>query len=123
VLPLITGSSAVINVVTNIALIPVLGIQGAAWATVIAFSFMSLATTIAARRVYPMRLDWPRLLLLFTGVLAIAWYSATRRTTVTLGSVAIDAGISAVIAGAALVVAWGPMRALRGVTRAAAREA
>lgn len=63
VLPVLTVTSALANVGTNILLVPRLGVMGAAWATLAAYALFALLTYLYARRVYPTRLDFPRLAL------------------------------------------------------------
>lgn len=60
--PLATGLAAVANVVLTIVLVPVLGIDGAAWAKVAAYVVSVLALAIPLRRVYPVDYDWMRVL-------------------------------------------------------------
>ena len=50
----IAALAAVINVILNLLLIPLLGIAGAAWATLIAYSAALLASALIGRRLYGM---------------------------------------------------------------------
>jgi O-antigen/teichoic acid export membrane protein len=59
--PLITAASATTNVVANLALIPLYGMQGAAWATVLSYAVMAGLGFAVSRRLYPLPLEWARL--------------------------------------------------------------
>lgn len=122
ILPLITAAAAGVNVLANIVLIPRIGIVGAAWATLVAFVFMAVATTIAAGRVYRLELDWLRLVALFAVVVAASAFALASGDHLDLERVVVDIGASAVVALIALVVALAPAGSLRSLTRAAARE-
>jgi O-antigen/teichoic acid export membrane protein len=120
VLPVITGGAAAVNVVTNALLIPPLGITGAAWATLAAFVAMAAATYVAARRVYLVRLDWARLIVLCGMVVATAAYALSQGLELTLPRLALDGGVSLLVVAIPAVAVIGPLRALRRETRAAA---
>ena len=60
-LPLLTVTSAGVNVLMNIVLIPRIGVLGAAWSTLTAYALFATLTLLVARRMYPLHLDWPRL--------------------------------------------------------------
>ncbi len=64
VLPLITGIGAAVNVIANIVLIPVLGIMGAALATLAAYAVMAYAIYIPSQKAYPVPYEWKRIGLL-----------------------------------------------------------
>lgn len=73
VLPWITGLGAAVNIATNLLLIPLWGITGAAFATLFAYIAMAAALYVQAQRVYFIPYDWRRVGLLSTiGVLAFA---------------------------------------------------
>ncbi|MEI8135261.1 MAG: polysaccharide biosynthesis C-terminal domain-containing protein [bacterium] len=57
-LPLITGIGACVNVVSNIILIPMMGIMGAAIATLLAYFVMAVAIYRVAQNVYFVDYDW-----------------------------------------------------------------
>ena len=59
-LPIITVVSAAINIALNLLLIPLFGIMGAAWTTLIAYALFAILTWQFARMVYPLSLDYPR---------------------------------------------------------------
>jgi O-antigen/teichoic acid export membrane protein len=68
VLPFITGLGALVNIVTNILLIPRMGIMGAALATLFAYIAMAGSLYIQAQKVYPIPYDWARVGTLFATV-------------------------------------------------------
>ena len=76
VLPFITGLGAATNVITNILLIPILGIMGAALATLFAYVAMAGALYWQAQKVYYIPYDWKRIGML-SAIVAIA-YGAER---------------------------------------------
>lgn len=60
VLPFITGLGALVNIVTNVLLIPRLGIMGAALATLFAYMAMAGSLYVQAQKVYRINYDWAR---------------------------------------------------------------
>ncbi len=58
---LVTGVAALVNVVATIALIPWLGMEGAAWANVIAYTVMLGGIIVRAHRVFPVPYDFGRI--------------------------------------------------------------
>jgi O-antigen/teichoic acid export membrane protein len=60
--PIITAAAAATNVAANFALIPRFGILGAAWATVLSYAVMATLGIRISQRLYPLPLEWPRLL-------------------------------------------------------------
>lgn len=119
-LPLITGTSAVVNVTTNVALIPVFGIVGAAWATLAAFTFMATATYLLARRAHGTSLDWPRLIVVAAIAGAGSTWATARPAGIDAGRLGVDLLISAALVVVATVLTIGPARRLRVRTREAA---
>jgi len=77
-MPLITLAAAGVNVALNVALIPRVGIMGAAWATLGAYVTLAILIGIVARRRSPLRLDLPRLGAV--GAVAIGLTLASRMT-------------------------------------------
>ena len=61
-LPFITGIGAVTNIIGNFLLIPVLGMMGAAWATLIAYFLMASLLFFFAQRNYPISYEYGRVL-------------------------------------------------------------
>ncbi len=72
VLPAITGIGAGVNIVTNIVLIPIMGIMGAALATLFAYMAMAAAIYRQSQKVYPVPYDWARVGLL-AGVVLLGY--------------------------------------------------
>jgi O-antigen/teichoic acid export membrane protein len=123
ILPIITGLSALLNVGVNVVLIPTLGTTGAAWATLLAFVFMAAATTVAARRVRRVSVDWPRVGLMAALSVAAAAWTTTRTGSLSIERVAVDLALSLLVVAVAVVIALGPFRRLRSLTRDAVRSA
>ncbi len=71
VLPLITGIGAVVNIIVNILLIPILGIMGAALATLAAYAVMAYAIYLPSKKAYPVPYEWKRIGLLALDIGAI----------------------------------------------------
>ena len=120
-LPAVTGVAAAVNVAANLVLVPVIGILGAAWATVAGYGAMALLTYGYARRVYPITLDAARLPVLgAAGAAAVA-------AGVQLGAggagdwTALRVIVGMGFATLAVAASIGPARRLRALTRSAAR--
>lgn len=122
VLPFVTGASAIVNVATNIVLIPVIGVWGAAWATVAAFGSMALATAVAAARVYPLALDVPRLTVAWAIAIGAVVVASSEREPLSITRITVDLGVTAIAAVAAALLAFQPARSLRAATRSASLE-
>lgn len=60
-LPLITFAGAAVNIAGNFLLIPLFGLYGAAWATVLSYLVMAVMLFVMVQRVYPVRYEWIRL--------------------------------------------------------------
>jgi O-antigen/teichoic acid export membrane protein len=56
----VTGLGAAVNIVTNIILIPIMGIMGAALATLFAYMAMAGALYWQSQKVYFIKYDWRR---------------------------------------------------------------
>ena len=117
-LALITGTAAILNIAINIALIPRMGILGAAWATFGAYAYFAVASWAYARRVYPTFLDLGRL-----GILSVASTGALLLATLTGADPSdLRAGILRLIISLtftllAVILAVGPARTLLLTTR------
>ncbi|HID95806.1 MAG TPA: hypothetical protein EYP53_07095 [Candidatus Latescibacteria bacterium] len=61
-LPFITGAGAAVNIAGNLVLIPILGMMGAAYSTLIAYSLMAVLLYLFAKRIYPVRYEYLRIL-------------------------------------------------------------
>lgn len=68
-LPLITGSSAIINIVMNLLLIPKYGINGAAIATIISHIWISAISYVVGNRLF--KIKWPLLFMIASIFLVI----------------------------------------------------
>jgi O-antigen/teichoic acid export membrane protein len=60
VLPFVTGLGAAVNIITNLILIPIMGIMGAALATLFAYMAMAGALYSQSQKVYFIKYDWRR---------------------------------------------------------------
>ena len=63
-------SAAIVNVVLNIILIPLVGIYGAAWATFAAYAVGAAVAYYYSNKVYPINYEWHRLLIIAAILLA-----------------------------------------------------
>lgn len=72
ILPFITGSSALINIVMNLLLIPRYGIHGASLATTISHIWISVVAYMIGNRLY--RLKWPIITILSSITLVVLMY-------------------------------------------------
>lgn len=122
ILPLITAGSAAANIIANVVLIPLIGVFGAAWATLVAFTLMAAATFLAAQRAYRVDLDWPRLVLLFAMPVAAATFVSMRSPELNVPRVALDLVLSLAALSVAAALALAPFRSLRALTRAVMRD-
>ena len=77
--PFITGGGAAINIITNILLIPVFGIYGAALATLAAYLVMAIGYFIVTQKFYQIDYEWDKILKIFIGLLltAVVYYLYT----------------------------------------------
>jgi O-antigen/teichoic acid export membrane protein len=121
-LAVITFASAALNLALNLVLIPILGIMGAAWATLGSYAFFAATTYAFARRQYPMRVDWIRL----TGLIGLAAVVTLAVRTISM-DVSIFSGlvhIAAALTFTVVVVAvlWQPFQRLRVLSRALPRD-
>lgn len=64
-LPFITGLGAIVKIASTYALVPLLGMNGAALGTTLAYLTMAIALYIVAQRLYYISYEWTRLLKLF----------------------------------------------------------
>jgi O-antigen/teichoic acid export membrane protein len=60
--PLVTAVAAAVNLLANFALIPRMGMMGAAWATVLSYGCMALLGYVLSRGLYPIPFEGGRLL-------------------------------------------------------------
>jgi O-antigen/teichoic acid export membrane protein len=64
-LPAVTGAAALFTVAANILLIPKYGMMAAAWITLAAFIIQAGLLYATVNKLYPVRYEWKRILLLF----------------------------------------------------------
>jgi O-antigen/teichoic acid export membrane protein len=67
----VTGAGALVNVLVNFALVPYLGITGAAVATLAAYVVMAGYLYYESNKVYPVPYEWKRIGLLFAVIIAV----------------------------------------------------
>jgi len=60
-LPIMVAGAAIVNIAFNALLIPRWGMMGAAWATVIAYVLMCVASYIVDEHYFPIRYEWKRI--------------------------------------------------------------
>lgn len=60
-LPWVFGAGAVTNVIANLILIPMFGMMGAAYSTLLSYAVLALGIYFASQRVYPMQYEWGRI--------------------------------------------------------------
>jgi len=63
--------SAIINIGLNYILIPVYGIYGAAYATILSFLMFAIIKYLMSAKYYPINLNWKNLFLIFFGLIAV----------------------------------------------------
>lgn len=80
----INGAGAAVTVGLSLWLIPMLGLRGAVWAAVGCYAVMAVLMTRSSQRLFPIRLDWARLVPLLTWMAACfgagAWVQAHPET-------------------------------------------
>ncbi|NJN14439.1 MAG: lipopolysaccharide biosynthesis protein [Planctomycetes bacterium] len=100
----IMTASAVVNLALNAALIPAYGVWGAAWATLLTWTFFLLVAGVLARRTYPIPVPFGPLALLFG--LSCGGYALSRAVVIDVAAIRwmLKAAIlAAVIAGTYLL--------------------
>jgi len=75
--PFITAIGAIVNIAVNFALIPSLGMMGAALATLAAYFAMSLSLYIVTQKIYKIEYEYKKMLKIFSSILltGILYYS------------------------------------------------
>jgi O-antigen/teichoic acid export membrane protein len=86
-------SAAAFNVAANIVLVPAIGLEGAALATLVAYGLLHLLVLLFARRYRPLKRPSPRLVACCVGAIAVCGASAAIPST----------GVFAVVRGVATV--------------------
>jgi len=103
--PILTFAAAAVNISTNFALIPRLGMMGAAWATVAGYAVMAGLGYRFAQRHYPIPFEWRRMsLLLLAGGAAFAASRVAGEPS--LYSLLIKVGALALYPGALLLLGF-----------------
>ena len=114
-LPPITVVSAVANVGLNVLLIPRLGVMGAALTTLLSYAVFATLIFLFARRIYPLDLDWPRLMLV--AAVSVGGALLARLLDGPPGEIVVPGLLhAALVLGATLllaVIVRRPLRALR----------
>ena len=74
-LPPITFLGAAVNIIANLLLIPVLGIMGAALATLLSYMIMGVVTYIVSQRIYPVEYELARIgkIAVATATVFVVW--------------------------------------------------
>ena len=70
--PFIAGAGAVLNIAANFALIPVIGIYGAAFATLAAYLVMAFGYYAVTQKFYHINYEWDKIFKIFAGVFITA---------------------------------------------------
>lgn len=70
-LPIATGIAAIVNVAATFALVPELGMSGAAWAKVAAYLASVIVLLVLLPKVFPMKYDWRRIATIMLCVAAV----------------------------------------------------
>lgn len=80
--PFIAGAGAIVNIVVNILLIPILNIYGAAIATLAAYFVLALGYYVVTQKVYFIRYEWDKILKILIGISlsAVIYYSFSLET-------------------------------------------
>jgi O-antigen/teichoic acid export membrane protein len=60
--PVATGIAAVISVAATWLLVPIYGLEGAAWAKVVAYLVSAIILYVFVQRIYPMKYEWGKVL-------------------------------------------------------------
>lgn len=107
-LPLVTGAGALVAVVSNLLLVPMYSIQGAAWATLLAYATMAVCLFIVNQRLYPVPYEGWRLVRVLVITVILFWAGWT-----------LD---PPVWARAVIVAGYGPLFMLTGFLNHEERE-
>ncbi|MGE6791808.1 flippase [Pseudomonas guineae] len=95
--------AAVLNIGINWLLIPALGVVGAAWATVLAYVFLSSGFLYFTQRYYPLPIAWGRLLWIgLLGSVVLTVSLMFQRSTVEFGAVLVKLAVAI----GCLLLAW-----------------
>ena len=67
--PFIAGAGAIVNIIANLTLIPILGIYGASIATLGAYIIMAVGYYIVTQKFYHIHYEWDKIIRIFIGIL------------------------------------------------------
>lgn len=70
-LPIALGLAALSNLIANFVFIPLFGIYGGAWATLLAYIVEAIVVYYYAQKVYPNEYEWNRIAIIFASVLTV----------------------------------------------------
>lgn len=71
--PVATGIAAVVSVVATLLLVPIYGLEGAAWAKVLAYLVSAVILYVFVQRIYPMKYEWSKVLAIIL-LCAAVWF-------------------------------------------------
>lgn len=95
-LPYATGAGAVVNVVTNLLLIPRIGMTGAAIATLLSYVVMAVGIYFPSQRFYHVQYEWSRLARVFVlGIGVVLAFLAMDLQPMSGSALLIKAGLTA----------------------------
>jgi len=112
-LPLLTMVAGALNVSANVVLIPRLGIVGAALGTLIGYGSLAILTGMQARRLYPLDLDLPRLILVLGAVASALGIGVALGPEAGPAGLAIRVPLASIAILVAVLAARAPVRDLR----------
>lgn len=93
-LPFITGLGAVVNIGANYLLIPILGIMGAALATLASYAIMAVIMYFASQRFYPVEYEWRKVFgVVFAAAVVFIAFTVLRPAPLELHGAVIKAGL------------------------------
>jgi O-antigen/teichoic acid export membrane protein len=72
--PFIAGAAALLNIIVNFALIPTLGIYGAAFAAFAAYLTMTVGYYVVTQKFYHIHYEWDKIIKIFTGILLAGFF-------------------------------------------------
>jgi O-antigen/teichoic acid export membrane protein len=67
--PFIAGAAAIVNIIVNLTLIPILGIYGAAIAALAAYTIMTVGYYVVTNKFYHIHYEWDKIIKIFIGIL------------------------------------------------------
>ncbi len=122
VLPFVTGLGAAVNIISNLLLIPILGIMGAALATLFAYMAMAGALYWQAQKVYYIAYDWRRvgIVALYVIIAVVLNYTLIPSLSVYVHTAILRLVLFALVVGALLLTGFfskGEIETLRSLAR------